>query len=79
MTKNKKRSTFTSVDLWQKEFSRVSVAAVFAVFEKTFNIESSQMNKHSFQHCLESLRCLEKPDYKPHLKVTKQNAEEQKI
>lgn len=66
MAINKKRrskSRFIAVDIWQKEFSQISVRAIFDVYEKSFNADQDQMKKVSFSHCVNSLRRLEKPNY----------------
>lgn len=61
--KKKQRRKFLEVDVWQTQFGIVSEKAVYDVFQQKFNIESHNMRKYSFQHCVNSLRKLEKPDY----------------
>lgn len=65
VTKRKKkvRKKFLAVDVWKKEFGPVAVRAVYDVFQTKFNIESHNMRKYSFSHCVNELRALEDEDY----------------
>jgi len=64
--KNKKaKKRFIAVDVWQTEFGPVSVRAVYDVYAQKFNVELHNVQKNSFQHCINALRSLEDPDYIP--------------
>lgn len=66
MTKLKrKKRRFLEVDVWQKEFGEMSVKAIYCIYSQKFNIEPRDMKKYSFSHCVNALRKLENPDYKP--------------
>lgn len=51
------------VNVWRKEFSDLSVSAILKIYATKFNVERHNMHKHSFSHCVDTLRKLEDPDY----------------
>lgn len=57
------RKKFLEVDVWRAEFGPVSERAIYDIFSQKFNIEPHNMQKYSFQHCVNSLRKLENSDY----------------
>ena len=59
------KTKFLSVDVWKSSFGNVATKAVFEIYAKTFDIEKTDMKNHSFRDCVDALRQLEKPDYKP--------------
>tara|TARA_R110000772_G_scaffold101363_1_gene201814 strand:+ start:23 stop:373 length:351 start_codon:yes stop_codon:yes gene_type:complete len=59
----KARRKFLEVDVWRSQFGPVSEKAVYDVFSTKFNIESYNMKRYSFSHCLNALRRLEDPTY----------------
>lgn len=61
--KRKPRKRFIAVDVWQSQFGPVSERAVYDIFSQKFNIETHNMRKYSFPHCVNALRKLEDPDY----------------
>jgi len=61
--KKERRTKFLAVDLWQKEFSDVSVKAVCEIFADKNGLNLSNVNKHSFSKYLNILRKEENPDY----------------
>jgi len=61
---NKPRRSFIAVDVWRAEFGPVSERAVYDIYSQKFNVELHNMQKYSFQHCVNALRKLEDPDYK---------------
>ncbi len=62
--KKKSRKRFIAVDVWRNQFGPVSVRAIFDVYAQQFNVEIRNMKDYSLQHCINSLRLLENPDYK---------------
>ena len=64
--KNKKpRKRFIAVDVWRSQFGPVSVRAIYDVYAQKFNVETHNMKNYSFSDCVNGLRKLENPDYKP--------------
>tara|TARA_R110002020_G_scaffold373068_3_gene584509 strand:- start:488 stop:730 length:243 start_codon:yes stop_codon:yes gene_type:complete len=58
ISKNKKsqRKRFIDVDPFQKKFGPVSEKAIYDVFQTVFNVESHNMRKYTFPHCVQQLR-----------------------
>tara|TARA_R110000851_G_scaffold258259_1_gene410683 strand:- start:530 stop:739 length:210 start_codon:yes stop_codon:yes gene_type:complete len=52
----KTRQMYLDVDVFRSKFGPVSEKAVYDVFQTTFKVESHNMKKHSFSHCLQALR-----------------------
>lgn len=64
-SKQEQKTKFIAVDLWQKEFSPISVKAVCELYAQKMNLKLSNVNQHSFPKYLNALRVLEQPDYIP--------------
>lgn len=58
-----KKKSFLDVDVWQSHFGPVSVKAIYSIFAEKFNIKPENKEKHTFSHCVNSLRRLEDPSY----------------
>jgi hypothetical protein len=50
------RKMYLDVDVFRSKFGPVSEKAVYDVFQTTFKVESHNMKKYSFSHCVEALR-----------------------
>jgi hypothetical protein len=59
----KARKKFLEVDVWRSQFGPVSERAVYDIYSQKFNVESHNMKKYSFPHCVNALRLLENPEY----------------
>ena len=54
-TKNK-RTSFLAVDLYQKQYSSISVNAIYEIYADKFNVSNDDMRYKTLQECIESLR-----------------------
>jgi hypothetical protein len=66
-----KKKGFLDVDVWQSNFGPVSVKAIYSIFADKFGIKSDAKEKHTFSHCVNSLRRLEDPYYKDPVDLSK--------
>lgn len=64
--KNKKefKTKFLDVDLWQKEFSPISVKAICEIYAEKFGVQKNNINHFHFPKYLNKLRELEDSNYK---------------
>ncbi len=58
-SKRKPRQRFKQVDVYVPKFGLIAEKAVYDVFQDTFKVETHNMKKHSFQHCVKALRRLD--------------------
>lgn len=63
--KKEQKTKFIAVDLWQTQFSPISVKAVCELYAKKNGVKLSNVNAHSFSKYLNFLRKEENPDYIP--------------
>jgi len=54
--KRKPRKKFLDVDVFAKSFGPIAERAVYDVYQTTFKVEDHNMKKHSFSHCVQTLR-----------------------
>jgi len=66
-----KKKGFLDVDVWQNQFGPVSVKAIYSIFAEKFGVKPENKEKHTFSHCVNSLRRLEDPDYTDPVDQTK--------
>jgi hypothetical protein len=69
-----KKKGFLAVDVWQSHFGPVSVKAIYSIFAEKFGIKPENKEKHTFSHCVNSLRRLENPDYTDPIDLSKESA-----
>lgn len=58
-----KSKGYIAVDVWRKQFGRISESAIKFIYQEKFGISDENMKKKDFSEMVNALRRLEDPDY----------------